>query len=81
MQEIPYNEMDQADAYGNDLIEYEDGSTDSRKASSMEMVTLASVEPLDIVNPASSSVGVATDDDDDDDDANINFLDDDDFSD
>lgn len=75
LQEIIHNEMDQADAgYENDMVEYDDGSTDGRKAS-LEMVTLANVEPLDIVNPASA--GVATDEDD----ADINFLDDDDLSD
>lgn len=68
-EEIPYNEMDHTDAYENDLMEYEDGTADGRKAS-LEMVTLSSVEPLDIVNPASA--GVATDDDTD-----LNFLGDD----
>lgn len=69
LQEVLYTEMDQADAYENELMEYEDGSADGRKAS-MEMVTLASMEPLDIVNPATASG--ATDDD-----ADLNFLDDD----
>ena len=61
--------MDHTDAYENDLMQYEDGTADGRKAS-LEMVTLSSVEPLDIVNPASA--GVATDDDTD-----LNFLGDD----
>uniref|UniRef100_A0A5B7A4G1 BED-type domain-containing protein n=1 Tax=Davidia involucrata TaxID=16924 RepID=A0A5B7A4G1_DAVIN len=68
-EDILYNEMEQADAYENDLIEYEDGNVEARKGS-MELVTLADVEPLD-VNPANNA-GAATDDD-----ADLNFLDDD----
>ncbi|PSR92451.1 Alanine--tRNA ligase [Actinidia chinensis var. chinensis] len=68
-EEVLYNEMDQADAYENDLIEYEDGNAEGKKGS-LEMVTLADVEPLD-VNPPRNA-GTATDDD-----ADLNFLDDD----
>ncbi|KAA8528167.1 hypothetical protein F0562_035582 [Nyssa sinensis] len=68
-EDILYNEMDQVDAYENDLIEYEDGNVEGRKGS-MEMVTLADVEPLDVI-PANNA-GAATDDD-----ADLNFLDDD----
>ncbi|XP_059632033.1 uncharacterized protein LOC132274713 [Cornus florida] len=73
-EETLYNEIEQVDAYENDLIEYEDGNGEARKGS-MEMVTLADVEPLD-VEPI-NNVGTATDDEDEDDDDDLNFLDDD----
>ncbi|KAK9288436.1 hypothetical protein L1049_016893 [Liquidambar formosana] len=66
-EEILYNEMEQDDAYENDLIEYEDGTTEARKGS-VEIVTLADVGPL-VVHAANA--GAATDDD-----ADLNFLDD-----
>lgn len=59
--------MEQDDAYENDLIEYEDGTTEARKGS-VEIVTLADVGPL-VVHAANA--GAATDDD-----ADLNFLDD-----
>ncbi|XP_057958978.1 uncharacterized protein LOC131151669 isoform X2 [Malania oleifera] len=66
--EILYNEMEEADAYENDLTEFEDGAAEAQKGS-YEMVALADVESYDI-NP--SNVGAASDDDTD-----LNFLDDD----
>lgn len=71
-EDILYSEMDQGDAYENDLLEYEDGNAESRKGGSLELVTLADVEPVDV--HLASNAGGATDDDDDDDD--LNFLDD-----
>lgn len=71
-QEILYNEMEQVDAYENEVMEYEDGNAEVRKGC-MELVTLADVEPLD-VNPANNA-GAATEEDDDDDN-DLNFLDD-----
>ncbi|THG02218.1 hypothetical protein TEA_004563 [Camellia sinensis var. sinensis] len=68
--EILYNEMEQADAYENDFIEYEDGNAAEARKGSLEMVTLADVEPLD-VNPPNNAGTVS------DDEADLNFLDDD----
>lgn len=69
-EEILYNEMEQADAYENDFIEYEDGNAAEARKGSLEMVTLADVEPLD-VNPPNNAGTVS------DDEADLNFLDDD----
>ncbi|XAR56936.1 hypothetical protein NMG60_11024905 [Bertholletia excelsa] len=65
------DETDQADAYENDLMEYEDGSGEGNRKGSLVMVTLADMESLD-VNPPNNT-GTGTDDDD----ADLNFLDDD----
>ncbi|KAM7484907.1 hypothetical protein LguiA_000916 [Lonicera macranthoides] len=74
-EEINNCEMDQVDAYENDMMEYEDGNAESRKGS-IDMVTLADVQiqPLD-ANPANNA-GTSFDDDEDEDD-DLNFLDDD----
>lgn len=69
-EEILYNEMEQADAYENDFIEYEDGNAAEARKGSLETVTLADVEPLD-VNPPNNAGTVS------DDEADLNFLDDD----
>lgn len=71
-EEILYNEMEQVDAYENEVMEYEDGNAEVRKGC-MELVTLADIEPLD-VNPANNA-GAATEEDDEDDN-DLNFLDD-----
>ncbi|XP_052204967.1 uncharacterized protein LOC127809864 isoform X1 [Diospyros lotus] len=80
-EEMLYSEMEQGDAYENEMIEYEDGNPlcEGRKGS-LEMVSLAVAnvqqQPLD-VNPPHNT-GTTTDDDDA---ADLNFLDDDDLSD
>lgn len=62
--------MELVEAYENDMIDYEEGSIDNRKAI-VEVVSLAA----DVNVSAAMNAGVASDDDDDDD--GINFLDDD----
>ncbi|XP_043708696.1 uncharacterized protein LOC122657953 isoform X2 [Telopea speciosissima] len=70
-EEILYNEMEQAEADENELIENEDANDETRKGT-LEMGALVElVEPLE-VHPA--NIVAATDDDDNDD---LDFLDDD----
>ncbi|XP_057546877.1 uncharacterized protein LOC130825589 isoform X2 [Amaranthus tricolor] len=59
--------FDHEDGYNYDILDYDDGNSDMRRGS-LEMVTLADVEPLE-VHP---NAGPATDDD-----ADLDFLDDD----
>lgn len=56
------------DSYDNDLVDYQDGTTEARKGS-LELVSLTDVESLDAI-PANAAA--ATDDE-----ADINFFDDD----
>lgn len=59
--------MEPLDAYENDLIDYEDGSSEGQKGC-LQMVRLTDVEPLD-VHPANG--GASTDND-----ADVKFYDD-----
>lgn len=66
-EEIIYSGMKQ-DSYDNDLVDYQDGTTEARKGT-LELVSLTDVESLDAI-PANAAA--ATDDE-----ADINFFDDD----
>ncbi|XP_021756968.1 uncharacterized protein LOC110722047 isoform X1 [Chenopodium quinoa] len=59
---------DHEDGYSYDILEYDDGASDVMRRGTLDMVTLADVEPLG-VHP---NAGPATDDD-----AELDFLDDD----
>lgn len=63
--------MELVEAYENDMIDYEEGNIDNRKAI-VEVVSLAA----DVNVNAAMNAGVASDNDDDDD-GDINFFDDD----
>lgn len=60
--------METLDAYENDLIDYEDGTTEAARKGCLQLVCLTNVEPLD-VNPANG--GASTDND-----ADVKFYDD-----
>lgn len=60
--------MEPLDAYENDLIDYEDGTSEGGRKGCLQLVSLTDVETLD-VNPANG--GASTDND-----ADVKFYDD-----